>query len=33
MSKMQHKHGKTAFDFIPDTYLIPDDFGDFFNHF
>jgi tubulin polyglutamylase TTLL5 len=33
MNKMQHKHGKTAFDFIPDTYIIPDEFSEFFNHF
>lgn len=30
---MQHKYGKAAFDFLPDTYVIPDEFGDFYNHF
>jgi hypothetical protein len=30
---MQHKFGKQAFDFLPDTYIIPDEFGDFYQHF
>lgn len=30
---MQEKHGKSFFDFIPDTYVLPDEFGEFFSHF
>ena len=30
---MQQKFGKAAFDFLPDTYVIPDEFGDFYSHF
>ena len=33
VAKMQHKFGKSQFDFLPDTYVIPDEFGDFYNHF
>jgi tubulin polyglutamylase TTLL5 len=31
--KMQERHGKHYFDFIPDTYVLPEEFGDFYNHF
>ena len=31
--KMQEKYGKQLFDFIPDTYVLPDEFGDFYSHF
>ena len=31
--RMQDKYGKTHFDFIPDTYVLPDEFGDFYAHF
>ncbi len=31
--KMQERHGRTAFDFVPDTYILPDEFGDFYAHF
>eukprot|EP00347_Sterkiella_histriomuscorum_P021171 403334979 len=31
--KMQEKHGKHNFDFIPDTYVLPDEFGDFYAHY
>lgn len=30
---MQNKYGKTAFDFLPDTYQIPDEFSEFYAHF
>ena len=33
IAKMQQKFGKAAFDFLPDTYVIPDEFGDFYSHF
>lgn len=31
--KMQERFGKEAFDIIPDTYNLPDEFADFYNHF
>lgn len=30
---MQEKFGKEAFDIIPDTYNLPDEFADFYSHF
>ena len=30
---MQIKFGKAAFDFIPDTFVVPEEFGEFCNHF
>ena len=30
---MQEKFGKQAFDIIPDTYNLPDEFADFYSHF
>jgi hypothetical protein len=30
---MQQKYGKSDFDFLPDTYIIPDQFSDFYNHY
>jgi hypothetical protein len=30
---MQERFGKQNFDFIPDTYILPDEFGDFYAHF
>jgi hypothetical protein len=30
---MQEKYGKEAFDIIPDTYNLPDEFADFYSHF
>ena len=31
--KMQERHGKHNFEFIPDTYVLPDEFGEFYAHF
>ena len=31
--RMQERFGKSAFDFSPDTYILPDEFGDFYNHY
>jgi len=31
--RMQEKYGKQNFDFVPDTYILPDEFGDFYAHF
>ena len=31
--KMQEKYGKEPFNIIPDTYNLPDEFADFYNHF
>ena len=33
MVRMQEKFGKANFDFIPDTYILPDEFGDFYAHY
>ena len=30
---MQERHGKHNFEFIPDTYVLPDEFGEFYSHF
>mmetsp|Transcript_22950 Transcript_22950/g.22284 ORF Transcript_22950/g.22284 Transcript_22950/m.22284 type:complete len:314 (+) Transcript_22950:376-1317(+) len=30
---MQERFGKSVFDFIPDTYVLPDEFGEFYSHF
>jgi len=30
---MQEKFGKAAFDLAPDTYILPEEFGDFYNHY
>lgn len=31
--KMQERYGKHLFDFVPDTYILPDEFGDFYTHY
>jgi hypothetical protein len=31
--KMQEKHGKEEFNLIPDSYILPDEFADFYSHF
>lgn len=31
--RMQEKYGKNAFDFIPDTFVIPDEFNEFCNFY
>jgi tubulin polyglutamylase TTLL5 len=31
--RMQERFGKHNFDFIPDTYVLPDEFGSFHSHF
>lgn len=30
---MQERYGKHLFDFVPDTYILPDEFGDFYTHY
>ena len=30
---MQEKYGKHNFDFVPDTYVLPDEFGEFYAHY
>jgi uracil phosphoribosyltransferase len=30
---MQDKFGKAMFDLAPDTYILPEEFGDFYNHY
>lgn len=30
---MQEKFGKEEFNIIPDTYILPDEFADFYSHF
>ena len=30
---MQEKFGKEKFNIIPDTYILPDEFADFYSHF
>ena len=29
-NKMQQRFGKAPFDFLPDTYVIPDEFAEFY---
>ena len=29
VSKMKERHGEQSFDFLPETYVLPDQFGDF----
>jgi hypothetical protein len=31
--RLQEKFGKAAFDFCPDTYILPDEFGEFYAHY
>lgn len=31
--RMQEKFGKQMFDLAPDTYILPEEFGDFYNHY
>lgn len=31
--RMQEKFGKHVFDLAPDTYILPEEFGDFYNHY
>lgn len=31
--QMQDRFGKEEFDIIPDTYILPDEFADFYSHF
>lgn len=31
--KIQEKFGKEAFNIIPDSYILPDEFADFYSHF
>lgn len=31
--KMQERYGKHLFDITPDTYVLPDEFSDFYSHF
>jgi hypothetical protein len=30
---MQERYGKHLFDIVPDTYVLPDEFADFYSHF
>lgn len=30
---MQAKYGRQHFDFVPDTYVLPDEFSEFYDHF
>ena len=30
---MQERFGKEEFNIIPDTYILPDEFADFYSHF
>ena len=30
---MQEKYGKEESNIIPDSYILPDEFADFYNHF
>ena len=30
---MQEIHGKRPFDIIPDSYVLPEEYSDFYNHF
>lgn len=31
--RMQEKYSKSTFDLAPDTYILPEEFGDFYNHY
>ena len=31
--KMQELHGKRHFDILPETYILPDEYSDFYAHF
>lgn len=31
--RMQERFGKQHFDFVPDTYILPDEFGEFYEHY
>jgi len=31
--KMQERFGKEAFNILPDSYILPDEFADFYSHF
>jgi hypothetical protein len=31
--KMQERFGKLVYDIIPDTYVLPNEFADFYNQF
>jgi hypothetical protein len=31
--KMQEKFGREAYDFVPDTYILPNEYGDLLNHY
>lgn len=31
--KMQERYGKEEFNIIPDSYILPDEFADFYDHF
>ena len=31
--KMQEKFGRDAFDFVPDTYILPNEYGDLLSHY
>jgi hypothetical protein len=33
MVRMQERYGKQHFDFVPDTYILPDEFGEFYEHY
>lgn len=33
MVRMQERFGKQHFDFVPDTYILPDEFGEFYEHY
>ena len=31
--RMQERYGKQHYDFVPDTYILPDEFGEFYEHY
>ena len=31
--KMQERFGKEVFNILPDSYILPDEFADFYSHF
>jgi tubulin polyglutamylase TTLL5 len=33
VGKMQMKYGKNHFDFLPETYILPDEFSEFYKAF